>query len=148
MIQIRPWLFVGRYQDTRYLSWLTAKNIGAMLQLAEQVDQPGISVLYLPVDDGHPILEEHLRKGMLFVQIQKQLGKNVLIACGAGQSRSVAFATAALKQEEGIDLLDALKFIRECHPDALPHPELWESLCLYFGEPVSVREMLHITWGV
>jgi hypothetical protein len=148
MIQIRPWLFVGRYQDTRYLSWLTAKNIGAMLQLAEQVDQPGISVLYLPVDDGRPILEEHLRKGLIFVQIQKQLGKNVLIACGAGQSRSVAFATAALKQEEGIGLLDALKVIRECHPEALPHPELWESLCLYFGEPVSVREMMHIAWGV
>jgi hypothetical protein len=148
MIQIRPWLFVGRYQDTRFLAWLTDKHIGAMLQLAERVDQPGISVLYLPVDDGIPIQEEHLRKGLLFVQIQKQLGKNVLIACGAGQSRSVAFAAAALKQEEGLDLLDALKVICEYHPEALPHPQLWESLCLYFGEPVSVSEMLHIAWGV
>jgi hypothetical protein len=147
MIQIRPWLFVGRYQDTRHLAWLSDRHIGAMLQLAEQVDQPGISVLYLPVDDGRPIQVEHLRKGLLFVQIQKQLGKNVLIACGAGQSRSVAFAAAALKQEEDIGLLNALKIILECHPEALPHPELWESLCLYFGEPVSVREMLHIAWG-
>jgi hypothetical protein len=42
MDQIRPWLFIGAYRDTINLAYLQLKSIGAVLQLAEKVDQPDI----------------------------------------------------------------------------------------------------------
>ncbi len=146
MIPIRDWLFIGRYRDTQNLPLLSANHISAMLQLAEPVQQPGIASLYLPVEDGVLIPEALLRQGITYIRTQKQLGDVVLVACGAGQSRSVAFAVAALKEEEDISLLEALKIICANHPEAHPHPKLWESLCAYYGEPFSLREMISIAW--
>ncbi len=77
--------------------------ISALHQLAEAVQRPGIASLYLPVDDS-AILLEYLRQGVAFICVQKQLGRVILVACGAGRSRSVGFAAAALKEEEKISL--------------------------------------------
>lgn len=55
MHAIRPWLLVGRYADTCDRPRLLAAGVGAMLQLAEAVPQPGIASLHLAVDDGAPI---------------------------------------------------------------------------------------------
>ncbi|MGH2523720.1 MAG: hypothetical protein ACRDH2_14545 [Anaerolineales bacterium] len=67
-----------------------------MLQLAERVEQPGITTLYLAVEDGEPLPDEALREGIEFVRAQKALGRVVLVACGAGLSRSAIFALAVL----------------------------------------------------
>lgn len=147
MIQIRPWLYIGRYRDTCNLDLLSAHGINSMLELAERVEQPGITCLYLPVEDGEPIAPSLLRKGVDFVRNQKRDGQVVLVACGAGQSRSVAFAIAALKEEEGVNLLDAFRTIRQVHPEALPHPELWKSLCEYYQEEWDIRQMINVAWG-
>jgi protein-tyrosine phosphatase len=134
MWQIIDNLYVGRYRDTVNLTLLQAHNINAMLQLADRVEQPGIEVLYLDVEDGEPLPAEKLRQGVAFVRDQLAAGRRVLIACGAGISRSVTFAIAVLHEEGGISLLDAFHDIHSIHPDALPHYKLWHSLCEYYHE--------------
>ncbi|ERT05518.1 dual specificity phosphatase, catalytic domain protein [Lyngbya aestuarii BL J] len=65
-----------------------------------------------------------------------------MIACGAGISRSVAFAVAALKEIEDLSLLAALQIVKKYHFESLPHPALWKSLCAYYGESISTRDFL------
>jgi hypothetical protein len=141
MFIVRPWLYIGKYRETLDGHLLGANNIGAMLQLADLVDQPGIRSLYLPVDDGLPLPVDLLRQGVDFVRAEKRRGHIVLIACGAGISRSATFAVAALKEEEGLSLLDAYRVVKSRHPGAMPHFALWESLCSYYQEDVPFREL-------
>ncbi len=139
MDAIRPWLYIGKYSETLNVGLLSASKIGAVLQLAEAVTYPDIVSLYLPVEDGIPLPDHFLRQGVDFVLSEKRRGKVVLIACGAGMSRSVAFAVAALKEAEGLSVLEAFRVVKDHHPESLPHPEIWESLCAYYHEafPIS-----------
>ena len=141
MWQITDNLFVGRYRDTVNLTLLQAHNIDAMLQLAERIEQPGIEVLYLDVEDGEPLPAEKLRQGVSFVRDQLAADCRVLIACGAGISRSVSFAVAVLHEEEEMTLIEGLQRIRATHPEASPHPLLWESLCTYYGQPTAYDKL-------
>jgi protein-tyrosine phosphatase len=143
---IRPWLYIGRLRDTQDLLGLSINEISAMLQLEADIRQPGIESLYLPVVDDALIPPADWQRGVSFLRDQKALGNIILVACGAGQNRSVCFAAAALREEEGLGLLDALAAIKQRHPIARPHPKVWESLCRYYGEPVSVHAMVKIAW--
>jgi protein-tyrosine phosphatase len=146
MNQIRPWLSIGNLRDTQDPLGLAIAEIGAMLELEASVRQPGIEVLYLPVEDDAHIPAEEWQRGVTFIHMQKKQGNNILVACGAGQNRSVCFAAAALKIEEGLSLLDALTLIKQNHPIARPHPKVWESLCGYTGELVALHAMVQIAW--
>jgi hypothetical protein len=141
MNQLRPWLYIGKYRDTLDGTYLKAKAIGAMLQLAESVEQPGIVSLYLPVEDVEPIPHGLLEQGVAFVRGQKLLGRQVLVACGAGMNRSSAFCTAVLKEEEGLGLFETFKEIKRLHPDSMPHKPVWESLCEYYDESIPYVEI-------
>lgn len=142
MDQIRPWLYIGGIRDTLNLSYLSSKSIGAMLQLAAKVEQPGITSLYLPVEDFEPLKFDLLEKGISFVREQKKLGMRILIACGAGINRSSSFCTAALKEEERLGLFDAFKEVKIKHPEAMPHQPVWVSLCHYFNEQVPYLDVM------
>ncbi len=142
MNEIRPWLFIGKYRETRDLHLLKSHNIGAMLQLAELVEQPEIITHYLPVDDGVPLPPDLLQEGIDFVKKHQTKGKTVFISCGAGISRSAAFVTAVLKETEGLDLLTALKLVKQKHPDAMPHPVIWQSLCIHYNENIPFLDTL------
>jgi protein-tyrosine phosphatase len=147
MNAIRPWLYIGKYRETLDIELLSRKKIGAMLQLAQAVQQPGITSLYLPVDDGVPLPEYLLRQGVDFVLSEKRRDQRVLIACGAGISRSAAFAVAALKEAEGLGLLEAAKTVRKHHPPTMLHPALWESLCSYYEEEVPFITVLSMLFA-
>ena len=133
MNRIRDWLHIGSFRDTRDPALLHMHNIGALLQLAGKSEQPGIVALYLPVGDGEPLPPGKLTQGVAFVSEQIAAGKRVLVACGAGISRSSTFAMAALMEEEGLDIFDAYRTVYANHPDALPHPELCQSLAEHHG---------------
>ncbi|MFN8375493.1 MAG: dual specificity protein phosphatase [Anaerolineae bacterium] len=141
MIRIRDWLFIGKYRDTTALALLRSYHVGAMLQLAEYVLQPNIATLYLNVEDGQPLPHEQLARGIAFVRAQKAQGSTVLIACGAGISRSAAFTMAALHEEEHLSLIDAYQQIVREHPDAMPHPKLLESLREYYHERLKFKDL-------
>ena len=142
MNPIRPWLCVGKYLETLNKRLLAARHIESMLQLAHEVKHAGIESLYLPVSDGVPLPGHLLRRGVDFVLAEKRRGQTVLIACGAGMSRSVTFAVAVLREDEGLGLLEAVREVKRHHPDSMPHPVLWESLCAYYGEAVPIHTML------
>ena len=142
MNRIRPWLYIGKYRETRNLSLLSRVKIDAALQLAELVEQPGIETLYLAVDDGVALSTELLQQGIAFIIANKDQGKRVLVSCGAGISRSTSFALAALKEVEELDLLEALQEVKRRHPDAMPHPALWQSLCEYYDEDIPFVDTL------
>ncbi len=144
MYPIRPWLYVGKFRETLDCNLLYRINIGAMLQLAEAIQHPGISSLYIPIQDGESISFDNLRKGIEFVRLEKARSKNLLIACGAGISRGVSFAIAAIKEEENLTLLDAFRQIQAQHPQASPHLELWQSLCDFYREDVPYKTVLKL----
>ncbi len=100
--------------------------------------------LYVPIEDGEPLPFEKLKKGIEFVRLAKVGGGNVLIACGAGISRSASFAIAALKEEEKLTLFDAFQQVLAKHPQARPHLELWKSLCEYYDEDVPYKGILKL----
>jgi protein-tyrosine phosphatase len=141
MYTIRPWLHVGRFRETQDDDTLRRREIGAMLQLADSVKQEGIPSLYVPVEDGEPLPIDALRMGVEFVRLEKALGRKVLIACGMGISRAATFTIAVLVEEEGLGLHEAFRQVRARHPEALPHPVLWQSLCEYYGEDVPYARL-------
>src|SRR5262245_35643436 len=136
MNRIRPWLYIGKYRDTLDGTLLQASGVGAMLLFVEDVHYPSIASLYLAIEDGVPLASHILQEGLAFIAQHKSEGRAVLIACGAGQSRSVTFGIAALKEEEGLTLMDALRAVAINYPDAEPHKVLWESLCRHYGEEI------------
>jgi protein-tyrosine phosphatase len=107
-----------------------------MLLLAELVEHPGITSLYLAVEDGEPLPQEILAQGVEFVKAQQAAGQTILVACGAGISRSASFAAAALKEIEGIGLREAIRIVKQGHPDSMPHYKLWQFLCNYYNETI------------
>ena len=145
MNQLRPWLYIGKYSDTLDQQILTRHGIGAMLQLADLVEQPGVTSVYLPVEDFEPLPFDVLRQGVDFVRNAKQQGHTILIACGAGINRSTTYCVAALKEEEGLGLLEAFKEIKQKHGIALPNLPLWQSLCTYYQEDVPFQKVLALS---
>jgi protein-tyrosine phosphatase len=156
MDAIRPWLYIGKYQETLDAILLGEYKIGAKLHLADprniqsvtyladRVEYSELTSLYLPVEDGVALPSHLLRQGVDFVLAEKCRGKTVLISCGAGISRSATFAVAVLKEAEGLLLLEAVRIVKQCHPRTRPHPALWESLCTYYHEKVSAYTMLNV----
>ena len=137
MHAIRPWLIIGSYRDRQDRVSLDAYGITAMLELAGQFHHPGITSLYLPIEDGEPIDQSILARGIAYILAQHATGGIVLVACGAGISRSTTFAIAALKEAEDLSLLAAAQEVRRSYPNGMPHHALWSSLCAYYQEPVS-----------
>jgi protein-tyrosine phosphatase len=144
MDEIRPWLYIGAYRDTKNQPYLNLKNIQAMLQLAEKVEQPNIVSLYLPVEDLAPISNEHIRQGVDFIRAHKAKDKRILVACGAGINRSSSFCAAALKEEEGLSLFEAFKEVKRLHPESMPHQPVWESLCIYYNETTPYLDVMRL----
>ncbi|MBK9926661.1 MAG: dual specificity protein phosphatase family protein [Anaerolineales bacterium] len=144
MDEIRPWLFIGNIRDTANKSNLAHKSIQAILQLAMEVDYPGITCLYLPVEDFAPVEFDMLEKGVAFIREQKRLGKRILVACAAGINRSSSFCAAILKEEEGLTLFDALKEVKKKHSESMPHEPVWESLCQYYNEATPYIDVLRL----
>ena len=144
MDEIRPWLFIGKYRDTLDKYNLDIKSIKAMLQLAEKVEQEDIDSLYLPVEDLAPIRIEHIEKGVEFIKEHHSNDHRILIACGAGINRSTAFCMIALKEIEGIGLMDAYREIKQRHPDSFPHEPIWNSLCNYYNENIPYLDIIRL----
>ena len=145
MDEIRHWLYIGKYRETLDKSYLDFKSIKAMLQLADRVEQKGINTLFLPVQDLGPTSLDLIRQGVDFILAEKEKGNKILIACGAGINRSTAFCMAALKEVEGLSLLEAFKEIKRIHPESMPHEPVWESFCRYYDESTPYLDVMRMS---
>ena len=108
------------------------------------VEQQDITSLYLTVEDMEPIPSVLLRQGIDFVLEEKQKSHRILVACGAGINRSSAFCTAALKETEELNLMDAFKEVKKKHPESMPHEPVWESLCKHYNEDIPYLEIMRM----
>lgn len=142
MRQIRPKLYIGKYRDTLNPVLLAHYQIDAMLQFAEHVPYPHIATCYINIDDGIPLQAQIIEQALRFIKQSYQQQQTLLIACRAGISRSSSFAIAALKESEGLSLFEAFKLVKQQHPNAMPHPTLWDSLCNYYHEKVPHLNLL------
>ena len=140
MSQIREWLFIGNYAQTIDLQVLNRDGITAILQLAEKVTHPNIETLYLKMDDGESISHDSIAQGIAFMRAQKVKGGRLMVACGAGISRSTTFAMAILMEEEQLPLFDAYAEIYRQYFRAEPHPQLIMSLSAYYGKELTLIE--------
>jgi hypothetical protein len=145
MDEIRPWLYIGNYSDTQDKNQLDMKSIRSVLQLAAPVRLPGITALYVPVNDMSPILPEQFKQGVGFALAEKEKGNKILIACAAGINRSSAFCIATLKEAEGLSLFDSFKEVKRYHRHAMPQEVVWTSLCKYYGEDVSYLDLMRVS---
>jgi len=134
MFRIRDWLYVSGFPIASDKATVKKHNINAMLQLFEPIKMAGVETLFLRVEDGFTVAPETIQQGVEFVLKQHKKGKKVLITCGAGVSRSVTFATAVLKEVEGLSLEAAYLDIRTHHKQALPDHLHWDALRAYYGE--------------
>lgn len=132
------------YRDRQAADQLAAYDVESMLQLAGLITHPGIASFYLPIEDGEVIEQDVLARGIAYILAQHAADHTVLVACGAGISRSTTFAIAALKAAEDRSLRDAARIVRQVHPQGMPHHALWSSLCAYYQEPVPYLELLRI----
>lgn len=140
MYKIRDWLYIGKYSQTRRLEFLNQVGITAMLQLADYIPQPDIETLYLDINDGELLPHELIHQGVNFVLEQKRPDGKVLVACGAGISRSSTFALAALMETENLSLFEAYREVFLRYRGAEPHPELMMSLSAYHGKEMDLLE--------
>ena len=144
MDEIRPWLFIGDYDDTRDKPQLDVRSIRSVLQLEAAFRLSGIHLLHIPVRDFSPIPTGQLKQGVDFVLAEKEKGHRVLAACAAGVNRSAAFCVAVLKQAEGLPLLEAFREVKKNHHLAHPNEFVWQSLCQFFHEDVAYIEMMRV----
>ena len=145
MDEIRPWLYIGKFRDTLDKKYLDLNLIKSMLQLADPVKQPNINSLYLPVEDLAPTSPHLIKQGTDFILAEKEKNHKVLVACGAGINRSTAFCMAALKEVEGLSLLDAYKDIKRRHPESIPHEPVWKSFCIYYDESIPYIDIMRLS---
>lgn len=136
MDAIRPWLYIGKYRDTIAFSSLQAAQIHVVLSFAEPVTHPTILCHHLAVEDGVPLNRDLLQTGLGYIREAHSHNQRILVACGAGISRSATFAIAALKEAEQVSLLEAAQAVHKARPSILPHYALWQSLCTHYNEDV------------
>lgn len=141
MYKIRDWLYIGKFAETRRRELLEDTGITAMLLLAQEVTHPNIESLYVALEDGEPMAHDKIKEGIAFIREQKEKGKVVLVACGAGISRSTIFSMAAIMEEEDFKLFDAYGEVYQYHRSARPHHELCISLSEYYGKELDLLEV-------
>ena len=136
-------VYIGGYRATHHADELARRNIRHVLKL--YADEPyfpaGFTTLTCAIEDGIPIAPETFQRGVKFINEQTTTGHLVLVMCGAGISRSATFVLAYMV-EAGFDLHAAYMLLREAHPAAAPHPNLWVSLFTYYGLNYSLKDSI------
>lgn len=141
MYMIRDWLVIGKYAETKNKELLDGMGIHAMLQLASPVGYDDIQTRYVMMEDGELLAREKLDTALDFIREQRAVGNRILIACGAGISRSVVLGMAALMDQEGLPLFEAYRAIHEKHIAARPHHEMVLSLAEYAGLDLDLLDV-------
>ena len=134
MFQIRDWLCISGYPEASTAKVVKAQGIEAMLQLFEAFDMDGVETHFIPVNDGIAMSKSMIQEGIEFIHKQRDAGRQLLMSCGAGISRSVTFSIIALKEMEGLSMEEAYRAIHEIHPKALPDHVHWQAVAEFYGE--------------
>lgn len=134
MNQITERVFIGSQADA-ITEALRENRITAVVTLMTSGDPlpQRVHLLRILQVDGEPIEAKTLDRFLQFMRaaLTHPHGR-VLIHCGAGVSRSAAFAVAWL-MANGFDWESAEALVRSQRPQCQPHPALKQAVLEYFG---------------
>lgn len=123
-------LFVGGYIQASKLLYRNPFKIEAVLDVSTEPpyeEAKDIVYAHIPFDDGGGIPEKKFWACMEFLFEQYSQGKNVLIHCAAGISRSVTIAIAFLCYAKIMGFDDAFNYVRQRRQIANPHRDVMNS---------------------
>lgn len=125
-------VFIGSSRATAHAPHLRRAEIRHVLKLYEggPFFPRDIIVYENPIPDGEFVPKAMLSQGVDFIMRQVYNNRRVLVACKAGISRSSTFVLSFML-ESGYDLASAYDLLFTKHPEASPHPKLWESLIVH-----------------
>ena len=133
--EIEPLLYLSGFQPTRDLEQLRAKNIKAVLTVADQLepafpDQFDYKIVKISDDATQDILQ-HFEDCHAFIDRHASRGSNVLVHCAAGVSRSAAVVASYLMKKHGISRDEALLRTRKQRPIIMPNEGFMDQLSRY-----------------
>jgi hypothetical protein len=136
-------LYISGWRATMYADYLRQAEITHVLKLYAGIPYfpDDFDVVELGIQNGDPVPPDAFDSGVLFVVGHLNAGRPVLVLCGAGINRSSTFVLASLVAR-GYDLHAAFTLLRQRHPQATPHPRLWESLIQHFHLPYTLDDAL------
>ena len=107
----------------------------------------GVPVLLIDIGDGRAGLEKHLTGACVFIAEHITRGC-VLVHCGAGLSRSVSVVAAYLCRYAGMNLSEAVNFIKDKRQGACPADVFWAAITQWLhldvlGQGGPRREQAH-----
>lgn len=139
---VKEGIYISGARATMLGSKLREAEITRVLKLYDDIPffPKDFTVFENVLEDGEPVPDGMLQRGADFVVEQVEAGHKVLVVCGAGISRSSTFVLAALL-ERGNDLRDAYTVLRENHPIAEPHPDMWKSLLAHYDVPYTFEDI-------
>jgi protein-tyrosine phosphatase len=125
--------YIGSYRATMFADQLRHAGITNVLKLYEDIPYfpADFCTLENALEDGEFIPTSTLKRGVQFILDHVDVGEPVLVVCGAGISRSSTFVLAYLL-ERSYNLHNAFHLLRENHPAAMPHPQMWLSLITHY----------------
>ena len=88
--------------------------------------------LHFPIEDAYPLPEYIISKSLDFIGENLSSGRNVLVHCTGGASRSVALALCHLFRM-GMGFDEAQQFLKAKRPQAIFRDELMSSIKEYFN---------------
>ncbi|MEL6308318.1 MAG: dual specificity protein phosphatase [Chloroflexota bacterium] len=135
MYKIRDWLFISGYPTASSKAKRDDAGITAVLSLHKPIEEEdGLTSQFLYIEDGGSLLTKTIEQGITFIKTRYDADDRLLIACGAGISRSVLFAIVALVEIEDMSMKEAYTLIHAHHPKPMPEHLHWQIVANYYGE--------------
>lgn len=128
-VEIRPGLYLGNAVSSTYY-WRQRKNIGAVVRLAGGPPiHAGTQVLRIVInDDPSEDISRYFYETNRFIAENLAEGRNVLVHCQQGISRSSTIVIAFLMAFLHIGVDDAIDIVRERAPWIFPNPGFLDQL--------------------
>lgn len=119
--EIVPGLFVGTDQAARSAETLKKHDITSVLSVIDfDVDVPDGQVAKkkrISIEDyPHVDISQAVRKAVKFVELSKSEGRNVLVHCNMGQSRSAGIVAGVIQNLKQVDSRTAINIVKKGRP--------------------------------
>lgn len=132
--QVHPGIWIGSYSSV--VDDDLGKEIDVVLNMAIECDytfKNKVQLVKIGIEDGRLTNVGVFRKAAEVIYNARQDGKNILVHCAAGVSRSSTAVLAYLMLYESMGWQDALGYVQKSRSVVNPHPLLVRSLIRDLG---------------